>query len=169
MNVSTILQSLRRASGFVPAGVVLFVLLGMVPGPGVARATQTASDTGWVRVVSDTGLHRSRLLVERAETARERYIGLSGRRSLAANRGMLFVYPEYDTRVFVMRNMAFPLDILYFDGEGRLRTIHSATVPDTKPLTRYRGSARWVLEVNYGWTARNNVKVGDQLQLDPKN
>lgn len=140
---------------------LLFLLvLSGVPAAS-ANSGGSSSDTLSVAVVSDTGMTRSKLALAVADSPRERYVGLSKTESLADTEGMLFVYDSADTRVFVMREMSFPLDILYFDRHGRLTRIHGATTDDG--LREYRGRARWVLEVNRGWARRHNVELGDRL------
>lgn len=51
--------------------------------------------------------------VELALTPTEHYQGLSGRSNLIWGQGMLFVFDSYATRNFIMRDMKFPLDIVW--------------------------------------------------------
>lgn len=127
-----------------------------------ANRSELPTDTATVRIVSDTGLTRATVMVYVADSPGERYVGLSRTESLADTRGMLFVYAEADTRTFVMRNMSFPIDMLFFNSKGQLRRIHRASVKaDNKK--HYRGWAQWVLEVNRGWSKRHNVQPGDRI------
>ncbi|MGM0381447.1 MAG: DUF192 domain-containing protein [bacterium] len=89
-----------------------------------------------------------------------RYLGLSNTEKLATGEGMWFVYPEADTRTFVMRKMNYPLDIIFVGEDKKITKIYQAPVEDTKPLTPYSGWARWVLEVPYGWSADKKVEEG---------
>jgi uncharacterized membrane protein (UPF0127 family) len=51
-----------------------------------------------------------------ADDEKSRMKGLSDRRSLNENTGMLFVFEEKGSYGFWMKNMNFPLDIIYLDG-----------------------------------------------------
>jgi uncharacterized membrane protein (UPF0127 family) len=105
--------------------------------------------------------------IEVAKTAKERAQGLMFRRELPANQGMLFVQPP-GPAVFWMKNTYIPLDLLYFDAEGRLAQI-VAEVPPCKtpdcPIYPSETSAiRYILEINAGEAARQGIRVGDRLQ-----
>lgn len=102
------------------------------------------------------------ITVEIASTAQQRYMGLSFRKSLAPNSGMLFVYPDERPLTFTMRNTLIPLSIAYLSKELVINEIHDMNVgPDQ--LFPSRKSAQYALEVDQGWFAANGINVGDQL------
>ena len=78
---------------------------------------------------------------------------------------MLFVHGDAAERAYVMRGMAFPIDIVFVDADGTVTTVHEAA-PESRPLTRYEGTGRYVLEVPRGWSERHGVDPGDQLLID---
>ncbi len=86
-----------------------------------------------------------------AETGPDRYQGLSGTATLPADTGLLFVYDqEADDRAIVMREMNYPIGIVFIDGSGTVTTVYSASLEPGVPeddLTHYSGRARWILEV----------------------
>ena len=99
------------------------------------------------------------------EAAREQ--GLSGRASLAEDRGMLFVYPDHIERTYWMKGMRFPIDIVWID-RGRVTGVEAdAPVPVGGDLPRYssRAPADRVLEVRAGWAARHGVERGDRVSI----
>jgi len=121
-----------------------------------------------VTVVDANGTTLGTVDVRIADTGPKRYTGLSNTTSLDADEGMLFVHPEEGEHAYVMRNMSFPLDIIFVASNGTITTIHHAAVesPDVgETLTRYRGRGQYVLEVNRGWTNRTGVDVGDRVRL----
>jgi uncharacterized membrane protein (UPF0127 family) len=100
-----------------------------------------------------------------ADNDSERYTGLSDTESLADDEGMLFVFPESGDYAFVMREMAFPLDIIYIAENGTVTRIHHAPVPEGEYERRYPGEGKYVLEVNRGWANETGVTVGDRFRL----
>lgn len=107
------------------------------------------------------------ITVEIADTPELQFKGLSGRKNLCAGCGMLFVFNNRQERTFVMRNMNFPLDIIFIDGE-RIVKIHKNLPPEgMEPKNFYNSDApvNFVLEVNGGFTDKYKVKEGDKLVI----
>ena len=105
-----------------------------------------------------------------SDNRRQRYTGLSETASLGPDEGMLFVHESEGTHTYVMRNMSFPLDIIFIDANGTITTIHHApTPPEGEQYSeQYPGYGKYVLEVNRGWTNRTGVTVGDRVELPPE-
>lgn len=105
-----------------------------------------------------------------ADDSGERHTGLSDTDVLPRGYGMLFVYDDEATRAFVMREMNFPLDMVFVGADGKINAIHHAPVPQPgvngSDLTRYEGDAKWVLEVPCHWTDDHNVTVGDEVAIE---
>ncbi|PSP72883.1 DUF192 domain-containing protein [Halobacteriales archaeon QS_3_64_16] len=107
--------------------------------------------------------------VRLAESYEEKYTGLSDTRTLRNGTGMLFVYEQEERRTFVMRDMDYPLDIVFIGADGRIDEIVQAPAPgpneDGNDIQR-TGSAKWILEVPRGWMAAQNVTEGDRIVID---
>jgi uncharacterized membrane protein (UPF0127 family) len=103
-----------------------------------------------------------------ADTFAKRYTGLSDTESLESGQGMLFVFDGEGDRAFVMRDMAFPLDMVFVDAEGTITAIHHAPVDSDGDLTQYSGRAKYVLEVPMGYTNRTGVEVGDRMRIEDR-
>jgi uncharacterized protein len=107
--------------------------------------------------------------VEMARTAQERARGLMFRRELPRDRGMLFVQPP-GPAAFWMKNTYIPLDLLYFDADGRLLQIVTEAPPCVTPMCPIYPSktanVRYILEINAGEAARRGIQVGDRLRLE---
>lgn len=159
--VRSLLEHLR-----LPA-IFLLLLLVIVAGALAVDELRSAGnpDATTVTVLDEAGTELGTVEVTVADTFRERYTGLSDTESLGPNEGMLFVHDGEDTRGYVMRDMAFPIDIVFIDADRRITTIHHAEVEEP-PLTRYEGRAKWVLEVRYNWTVEHGVEVGDRVRID---
>lgn len=105
-----------------------------------------------------------------ADTDDKRYTGLSNTSSLASDEGMLFVHPSDRSYTYVMREMNFPIDIVFVDSDGEITTIHHASVPEEIPggNGRFPGEGKYVLEVDRGWTNESAVATGDCVAI-PEN
>ncbi len=99
--------------------------------------------------------------VEMATKAEERERGFMHRTKVSDHDGMLFVYPSPGRHSFWMLHCHVPLDIAFFDKDGRfLNVVPINTYPDPNvdpgqfvPGGRAvaAGDAKYVLEVNRGW------------------
>ena len=94
--------------------------------------------------------------VETSHRLTERQRGLMHRPRLSKDNGMLFLYEVPGERSFWMQNTLIPLDISYFDAEGRLLNVarmkaHEDPSKGGELKAPSAGAARYVLEVNYGW------------------
>ena len=101
------------------------------------------------------------LTVEIADEPQEQMQGLSGREKMADNKGMLFIFPKSFAPSFWMKDMKFSLDIIWIDENGFIVAISKNVSPNTYPATFSPSSpVKYVLEVNAGWSDKNNIKEG---------
>ena len=102
--------------------------------------------------------------VEIADTPDERQRGLMFRDEMAADAGMLFVFPDSRPRSFWMKDTRIPLSIAYVAADGRILEIHDMEPLSTTPVpSRY--PARYALEVNQGRFDEVGVTVDDRIDL----
>lgn len=110
--------------------------------------------------------------LELASTAEERGLGLGRRDSLPADAGMLFDLGEERVPSFWMKDMRFPLDMVWIDAQRRVVSV-TANVEAERPgtpdsaLRRYSPEApvRYVLELNAGRAASAGIEPGDVLRF----
>ena len=88
--------------------------------------------------------------VELARTPRQQAYGLMHVASLPRSAGMLFLFKNDRQRSFWMKNTLIPLDMLFFDGEGRFVSAAENTQPHSLDSQLSDGPARYVLEINGG-------------------
>ena len=106
---------------------------------------------------------------EIASTPEARVKGLSGRLSLPADEGMLFIFPTSDRYTFWMIDMHFPLDIIWLRQGVVVDIAKEVPFPKentpTDSLFRYapRLPADSVLEIPAGTADRAGVHIGDTL------
>ena len=105
---------------------------------------------------------------ELATTFSQQYLGLSNRQTLCADCGMLFVFSDFDEREFVMRDMNFPLDIIFIS-RGKIINISENLKPEgSNPTYIYKSiaPADMVLEVPGGYAKKQGIKVGDLVSVN---
>lgn len=103
-----------------------------------------------------------------ADTEKKKEIGLSGQKSLAKNKGMLFPYETKTIPAFWMRNMKFPIDILFIS-DGKIVTLYKNVKPPVtnEQLTLYQPSqpVDAVVEINAGLSEQFKLNVGDTATI----
>jgi uncharacterized membrane protein (UPF0127 family) len=104
--------------------------------------------------------------VEVADEPMEQLLGLSGRKSLAQGKGMLFIFPTPVSPGFWMKDMKFSIDIIWITDNGMIIGIEKNIAPETFPNNFFPPSlVKYVLEVPAGWSEKNSIKVGDKMTL----
>lgn len=100
--------------------------------------------------------------VDIASSNVERSRGLSGRVNLGANSGMLFVFDRPSKNMFWMKDMNFPIDIIWLDENKKIIYIKENLSPKTYPeVFGPEVPSMYVLEVNSNFTKKYNIKIGD--------
>lgn len=103
--------------------------------------------------------------LELADTTAKRTQGLSDRESLCENCGMLFVFQKKQVQSFWMKNMNFPLDIVWID-EDIIMDISKELPPEGEsPQNIYTSNkpVDKVLELNSGYSEKYNLKIGTKI------
>lgn len=107
-----------------------------------------------------------KIKAEVADNLELRLKGLSGRKSLCSNCGMLFVFERADIYPFWMKEMNFPLDIVWIKDKRIMEIVKSAPIPAAAGQTMNytpNASADLVLELNAGFCEKYNIKIGDEV------
>jgi uncharacterized membrane protein (UPF0127 family) len=105
--------------------------------------------------------------LEIADSAREKYKGLSGRNYLCGDCAMLFVFEDTKERSFVMREMMIPIDILFINN-GVITDVYKNLNPEGKEYSSYydsSGPVDMVLEINSNYSDSYNINVGDNVNV----
>ncbi len=111
--------------------------------------------------------------VEIASTTLEETRGLSYRTSLGPNDGMLFIFPIGAIQTFWMKDMNFPLDMIWISGSTIVGATEDIPAPASGtplwslPVYSSPPSTDKVLEVNAGTVAKYHIKVGDTVTMGP--
>ena len=108
--------------------------------------------------------------LELALTDEQRRQGLSGRKSMASDRGMLFVFPDERIVQFHMIDCHFPIDVMFIGETGRIAshyTMQTELGVSVDELKNYssRWPIRYAIELNGGQIAELGLKNGDRIEL----
>lgn len=113
-----------------------------------------------------------KISIEVAATLSQKKTGLSYRSSMPQTAGMLFDFSTDTDKqpAFWMKDMHFPLDLIWIK-DGKIISITknvpnpAAGTPDNQLALYYPPSdIDHTLEVNGGWSEKNNVKIGDEIK-----
>lgn len=103
--------------------------------------------------------------VEVANTDEERTRGLSGRNDIGSQ-GLLFVFPEEGYYTFWMKDMNFPIDIIWINDAYRIVGIEKNVPPNSYPrVYRPEEPVKYVLETRIHFADTHSFKVGDTVTL----
>ncbi|MBI2109245.1 MAG: DUF192 domain-containing protein [Parcubacteria group bacterium] len=101
------------------------------------------------------------IFVDVARATAERTRGLSGREMLLKNEGLLFIFDSNDKHAIWMKDMKFPIDIIWIDEKFSIVDFTENVLPSSFPeIFEPKNQARYVLEVNAGWVKQNNIERG---------
>ncbi len=106
----------------------------------------------------------ARASVEVAATPEDRAVGLSGRKSLGENEGMLFVFPASQQVSFWMKGTHVALSIAFITESGEIAEIQHME-PLTETLHTSAAEVLMALEMPSGWFERSGVAVGERVVL----
>lgn len=117
---------------------------------------------------------------EIADIPDKREKGLMFRQELAEDQGMFFIFKEEARHGFWMKNVNFPLDIIWIDKDKRIVDIK----PNLKPCQETHGpfddghrekscesyfpleKAFYGLEVKAGFADKHKIKIGDTMSIN---
>jgi uncharacterized membrane protein (UPF0127 family) len=104
------------------------------------------------------------ITAEVVSTPEKLYLGLSNRQGLAEGRGMLFLMSGPGLHAFCMRDMLFPIDIIWI-ADSKVAGIAPNLSPSLQGVVTSPVPVRLVLEVPGGFAERHDIKVGDPVNL----
>ena len=109
----------------------------------------------------------AKVIVELAVTPEEKAKGLMHREYLDENKGMLFIFEDEKAPSFWMKNTLIPLDMIFINSDNKIVDILVAEPCKKDPCKSYtpKADAKYVLEVNAGFSERHNAKIGDEVSL----
>jgi uncharacterized membrane protein (UPF0127 family) len=151
----------------------LALLCVVLAAAAAARADSAAPPVLWVPLGGES------FRLELALDPETRQLGLSGRPHIAANEGMLFVFPRPRPLAMVMRDCPVPIDVVFVDASGVVVAVHEMRPetprgPDESRLAyearlpQYPSPvpAQLAIEVAGGRLRQLGIEPGDRIALD---
>lgn len=101
-----------------------------------------------------------------ASTPAEQEQGLSDTSKLSMDNGMLFIFDAPTVPAFWMKDMNYPLDIIWIDSNKKIIAVSQNLDPSTYPQTFVPPSqVSYVLEVPAGFYNENYLSIGDSISF----
>lgn len=147
----------RWGNKVVIASVVLLILVLIIQFVNVYVMPKTA--------VIHIGSHRFKASIADTEKTREQ--GLSGTKSLSPDQAMLFVFDSNNRWAIWMKDMNYPIDIVWLDDSKKVVDFETEVAPDTYPTKSFFPDvdARYVVELKSGTVKKKAIRIGDQVVI----
>ena len=156
---------MEKISFFIRENIRLLLGLSVVIFVGILIVTLLLNKDSATKVI----VNGETFEVTIAKTDKEKQIGLSGKEKIEEDQGMLFVFENPDYYSFWMKEMKFPIDIIYISNDKVTTVIENAKPPSSdKSLTVYRpgNKSDKVLEVNAGLAKKYNIQTGTVIKVE---
>lgn len=99
-----------------------------------------------------------------ASTPVTRQLGLGGRSAIPKDAGMLFVFDKPAKQCMWMKDMRFPLDIIWLNGRKQVIYLRQNLAPASYPAIFCSATpSRYVIELNAGEAAKRHITLGQTL------
>ena len=127
------------------------------------------SDRYLKAAVSMHGFNGFKLIADLAVTQDQQIKGLAIRNDINEREGMLFIFQHPSRQSFWMKDMKFPIDIIWLNANRSVVYIVSNLEPC--PIRGYcpgylpNSDSLYVLETSAGFSERHNVRVGTQINF----
>jgi uncharacterized membrane protein (UPF0127 family) len=154
---------------FIAGAILLVAVVGIAilfnePGkPKPEQAKQTAC--GAYRNDKTVTINGSALKAEVAQTPADREKGLSGRPCIEAGQAMLFVFDKPSQYAIWMKDMHFPIDIVWINSEHKTVGLELSVEPSTYPdrFANKDQPAQYVLELQANRAKDLGVGLGTEV------
>lgn len=129
----------------------------------------SASNDPQEKIIFETSvvkINGHKISIELATSAKQHARGLSYRKEILVDTGMLFIFNRLDRPGFWMKDMNFPIDIIWLDANRNVVHLNKNLSPDTYPkIFQSPLPIKYVLEIKAGEADRLNIKVGSHLSF----
>lgn len=106
--------------------------------------------------------------VKIAKTPSQKELGLGKIKNLPEDQGMIFIYDNYVIPGYWMKDMKFPIDIIWIKDNmvmGYEKDLKPQADNINLPTYQPKTFINYVLEVNSGFVEKYGLKIGDNVKL----
>lgn len=159
----------RTASVAIAIAAIGILLVGYHCGLQKTCRVQMLDQT--VRGEAVVQLPKGIVYAEVVDTPASRAQGLSGRSGLREKEGMLFVFDRPGRYGFWMKDMLFPIDIVWINEEGYIVHVENSVSPSTYAVTNppqifiNDPDATYVLELGAGQAEKLGAHLGTKARI----
>jgi len=147
---------------------VIILLVGILLAHNHQNGSKAVSACGF-RDDKTVSIGSHKIAAEVVISDKDREKGLSGRPCIGKNEGMLFVFDQPSQYQFWMKDMKFPIDIIWIGSNHRTVVAEENVKPSTYPSTRFVNPqdrpAQYVLELQAHASARLNIIPGTPINF----
>ena len=150
----------RQAAALIVASILIalgaYALYRIYGGPSYVEA----------RCTGPSAAQSPRLFLEVAATPASQQKGLMFRKSLEADHGMIFVYPDERVSSFWMKNTYIPLDMIFVDRHDKVVGVLENRQPFLEESMSAGKPSLYVVELNAGSAKRWGITTGSTLVFE---
>lgn len=111
-------------------------------------------------------INNNQFQLEKVSQQKDLEKGLSGKNSLAPQSGMLFDFGKLGNWKIWMKDMKFPIDILWLDDQGRIVYIKQNALPESYPeIFSTSIKSRYVIELSQGSVSSIGIDTSTQVYI----
>ncbi len=162
--------NLNKEQKFIWGGILVVIIFTFLIAPVFRNEVNknVATHTSTLRDDIKLTLPRGEIEVQLADSETSRELGLSYRESIGDEEGMLFIFDKPDVYAFWMKDMKFPIDIIWLSETGQVVHTEEDVSPNTYPkIFANKPKAQYVLELNAGMAKKYGLYLGSKV-LFPK-
>lgn len=171
------MKSILLSYTFRTAAILLLIILSTVlSGCGDSQRQQHETESAEEReliletrvaFLTESGDTISAIRAAVADDNESRTQGLMNVTNLPQDAGMLFIFKENQPRSFWMASTLLSLDIIFANSDFEIVRIHRNTSPFSQEGIPSERPAKYVVEVNAGYTLRHDIFEGAKIQFEP--
>ncbi len=129
------------------------------------RSDRTLDFVSTVTFLNENEEEISEIEVAVADDNESRSQGLMDVEELPQDAGMLFIFDEERERNFWMASTPLSLDIIFVNADFEIVRIQRNTSPYSQDSIPSRAPAKYVVEVNAGYTLGHDIYEGAKIQI----
>jgi uncharacterized protein len=134
------------------------------------EAVQQSSHNGTDYLRAKISIKGVELIAEIPTTQELMGKGLAVKNELKENESRLFVFDKPEKHSFWMKDIKFPIDIIWLDSNGKVIHIEENLQPcplaPICPSYPHSADSQYVLETVAGFTQRNNISEGTNIDIE---